>query len=179
MPAGVRFNRALWVFRATFALVALGLLAMIVRPDAFRAEPASPPVPTVVRGHTAQGVPISMSFDRPGHPIAFDTRIRGRCFNGGRRGRVWDWGWRGVDGRSEPFRRAGSTLRVAFVDDRRFDDPVFGQVVLAMHATVAPGRKQARGWVRMVATFYYAVGPTTCDSGRVAFAVGATSARPS
>jgi hypothetical protein len=93
MPAGVRINHALWAFRAFFALIALGLLAMILRPEAFQAQP--PPPPPVVQ------------------------------------------------------------------------------------ATVAPGRKQARGWVRMVATFYYAIGPTTCDSGRVPFAVGATSARPS
>jgi hypothetical protein len=33
--------------------------------------------------------------------------------------------------------------------------------------------------VRMSATFFYPVGTTTCDSGRVPFAVGATSARPS
>jgi hypothetical protein len=70
-------------------------------------------------------------------------------------------------------------VHVIWVDDRTFDDGVFGQVVFSMHATVAPGRTVARGWVRMVATFYYAIGPTTCDSGRVPFAVGATSARPS
>jgi hypothetical protein len=87
----------------TFALIALGLLAMILHPQAFQAQPAPPPI--------ASGV--------------------------------------------------------------------FGQVVFSMQATVAPSRKAARGWVRMVATFYYAMGPTTCDSGRVPFAVGATSARPS
>jgi hypothetical protein len=74
MSAGVRFNRALQAFRATFVLIALGLLAMIVRPQAFGTEAAPKPA-TVVRGHTAQGVPIAMSFDRPGHPIAFDTRL--------------------------------------------------------------------------------------------------------
>jgi hypothetical protein len=153
MPAGVRVNRALWTFRAIFALIALGLLAMILHPQAFQAQPSSPPVATVVRGHTAQGSRIAMSFDRPGHPIAFDTRMSARCFNPGRPGRSWGWGWgwRHVDGGQRSFRRAGSTLRA----------------------------KQARGWVRMVATFYYAIGPTTCDSGRVPFAVGATSARPS
>jgi hypothetical protein len=70
-------------------------------------------------------------------------------------------------------------VRAGWVDDRTYDDGAFGQVVFSMHATVAPGRKEARGWVRMVATFYCAIGPTTCDSGRVPFAVGATSARPS
>jgi hypothetical protein len=48
-----------------------------------------------------------------------------------------------------------------------------------MRAKVAPGSGRVRGWLRMTATFYYAIGPTTCDSGRVAFAVGPTSARPS
>jgi len=133
VPAGTRINRALWTFRAIIALVALVLLAMILHPEAFRAQEPSAPQLATARGHTAQGVAMTMRFDRPGHPIAFSTRLRARCTNPSRAGsRDWSWGgW------------------------------------------------PADGWLRMAATFFYPVGTTTCDSGRVPFAVGATSARPS
>ena len=56
-----------------------------------------------------------------------------------------------------------------------------------MRATLGPGAKQVRGWVRMTADFSHADGAgTACDSGRVPFAIDAplaptraTSARPS
>jgi hypothetical protein len=180
MPAGVRFNRALWAFRATFALIALGLLAMIVRQQAFQTDPGSSRLQTA-RGVTAQRVPIGVRFDRPGHPVAFDTRIHGRCSHAGLSD--WDWGWWPVESDLVRFHRNGNALHVVQIDDRTFEDGSFGQVVLSMRATVAPGRTDVRGWVRMFATFYYPDGPTTCQSQRVPFAVPSgrapTSARPS
>ena len=181
MPAGVRFNRALWAFRATFALIALGLLAMIVRQQAFQTDPASSRLQTA-RGFTAQRVPIAMRFDRLGHPMAFNTRIHGRCSHAGLSDWDWDWGWWLVNTDLVRFHRNGNALRVVQIDDRTFEDGSFGQVVLSMRATAAPGRRDVRGWVRTFATFYYPDGPTTCQSQRVPFAVPsrrATSARPS
>jgi hypothetical protein len=181
MPAGVRINRALWTFRAIVALIALGLLAMILHPQAFRAEPSQPPILTTVRGITAQRGPIAMRFDRPGHPVAFSTRLHGRCSHAGLRDWDWDWGWSAVDGGLVRFHRDGNELRVVQIDDRTFEDGSFGQLVLSMRATAA-GRRDVRGWVRIFATFYYPDGPMTCQSQRVPFAVPsrrATSARPS
>lgn len=180
MPAGARINRALWAFRAIVALVALLLLAMILHPEAFQAkEPAAPQLATA-RGRTAQGVAMTMRFDRPGHPVSFATRVHPRCSNPSRPGQwTWDWGWWTTDGPATPFRRDGRMLGVTFVDDRAFDDGVFGQLVLSMRGRVGPGRGEVRGWVRLTALFFYANGTTTCDSGRVPFAVGATSGRPS
>jgi hypothetical protein len=178
VPAGTRTNRALWAFRATFALIALGLLAVIVRPEAFRAGAA--PTPPLATARSLTALPMTMRFDRPGHPVSFRTRLHARCTNPGRAGHWdWSWGWWPGDGDPTPFRRHGRALRVVQVDAHTFDDGVFGQVVLSMGVSVAPKGTAARGWVRMSATFYYAIGTTTCDSGRVPFAVGATSARPS
>jgi hypothetical protein len=180
VPAGARVNRALWAFRATFALLALVLLAVIVRPQTLHAEAA--PTPPLVTGHgrTAQGVPIAMRFDPPGRPAWFRTRIHARCTNPARRGAwAWNWGWWPTDGQGVRFRRDGRALRVASVHSQVFDDGVFGQLTLAMRASVAPDGERVRGWVRLSATFFYAIGPTTCDSGRVPFAVRATSGRPS
>jgi hypothetical protein len=180
VPAGTRINRALWTFRAIIALVALFLLAMILRPEAFQAQEPSAPQLTTARGPTAQGVALTMRFDRPGHPIAFSTRLRARCTNPSRTGSWdWSWGWWPADGTPAPFHRDGRALRVTQVADRWFDDGVFGQIVFTMNARAAPGVSAAGGWLRMSATFFYPVGTTTCDSGRVPFAVGATSARPS
>jgi hypothetical protein len=170
----------LWAFRAGFALLALVLLAVIVRPQAFRSEAATTPPLAVGHGRTAQGVPVVMGFASPDRPVWFRTRLHARCTNPGRRGVwSWDWGWWPSDGPRARFRRDGSTLRVATVEERTFDDDVFGQVVLSMRATVAPGGDEVRGWVRLSATFFYAIGPTTCESGRVPFAAPATSGRPS
>jgi hypothetical protein len=58
------------------------------------------------------------------------------------------------------------------------DDGVFAQIVFSMSDAASQDRA-AGGWLRMAATFFYPVGTMTCDSGRVPFAVGATSARPS
>jgi hypothetical protein len=180
VPAGARINRALWAFRATFALIALVLLAVIVRPAAFRAAPAATPPPATAHGRTAQGVAMAMSFDGRDRPVSFSTRLHARCVNPSREGSwPWDWGWWPVAGGRVRFDRDGRALRVVQVDTHTFDDGVFGQVVLSMRATVAPPGKAVRGWVRMSATFFYAVGTTTCESGRVPFAVGPTSARPS
>jgi hypothetical protein len=182
MPAGERINRALWTFRAIVALIALGLLAMILHPQTFRAEPSRPPILTTARGFTAQRVPIAMRFDRPGHPVAFSTRIHGRCSHAGLRDWDWDWGWWPVDSDLVRFHRNGDALRVVQIDDRTFEDGSFGQVVLSMRASAAPGRTDVRGWVRVFATFYYPDGPMTCRSQRVPFAVPArraTSAHPS
>jgi hypothetical protein len=119
-------------------------------------------------------------FGAPGRPVWFSTRLHARCTNPARPG-VWDWhwGWWPTDARDIPFHRDGRALRVVQVDDRTFADGVFGQLVLSMRATVAPGGKAVRGWMRLSATFFYAIGPTACDSGRVPFAVGPTSGRPS
>jgi hypothetical protein len=155
---------------------------MILHPQAFRAEPSRAPSLTTVRGFTAQHVPIAMRFDPPGHPVAFSTRIHGRCSHAGLRDWDWDWGWWTVESDLVRFHRNGNALRVVQIDDRTFEDGSFGQVVLSMRATAARGRRDVRGWVRMFATFYYPDGPTTCQSQRVPFAVPsrrATSARPS
>jgi hypothetical protein len=179
VPAGTRINRALWTFRAIIALVALVLLAMILYPEAFQAQEVSAPQLATARGHTAQGVAMTMRLDRPGHPVAFSTRLRARCTNPSRTGGWdWNWGWWPADGNPAPFHRDGRSLRVTQVVDHWFDDGVFGQIVFTMSAGAAPGDRAA-GWLRMSATFFYPVGTTTCDSGRVPFAVGATSARPS
>lgn len=182
MPAGARLNRALCAFRAIFALLALVLLAVIVRPQAFQGTAApSPPVIATGHGRTTQGAAVAMRFEPPGRPVWFRTRIDARCTNPARPGAGWPWrwGWWPTDGRDVRFRRDGRLLRVASVGERTFDDGVFGQLTLAMRATVAPDGERVRGWVRLSATFFYAIGPTTCDSGRVPFAVGATSGRPS
>jgi hypothetical protein len=122
-----------------------------------------------------------MRFDPPGRPVWFRTRIDARCTNPAHPGAswAWRWGWWPTDGRDVRFDRDGRLLRVASVGEHTFDDGVFGQLTLAMRATVAPDGERVRGWVRLSATFFYAIGPTTCDSGRVPFAVGATSGRPS
>jgi hypothetical protein len=179
VPAGTRINRALWTFRAIIALVALVLLAMILHPEAFQAREPSAPALVTARGHTAQGVAMTMRFDRPGHPIGFSTRLRARCTNPSRTGSWdWSWGWWPADGNPAPFHRDGRALRVTQVVDRWFDDGVFGQIVFTMSAAASP-HSAAAGWLRMSASFFYPVGTTTCDSGRVPFSVGATSGRPS
>ena len=66
------------------------------------------------------------------------------------------------------------------VSDNTYRDGTFGQIVLSMHATLGPAAKQASGWIRVTADFSRQGGAGThCDSGRVPFAVGATSGRPS
>ncbi len=174
MAAGAGPNRALWAFRALFALLALGLLAMILRPQAFQ---PSPPSPSVVAsgGRTAQGLPMVIRFDRPGHPVSFDTRIAARCTHGNR----WSWGWWPGDGDGSLFARHGDVLRVVTIDHRVFDDGPWGQIVLSMRANVAPHGRAAHGWLRVSATFFYPEGRVTCESGRVPFSAGATSGRPS
>ena len=76
--------------------------------------------------------------------------------------------------RPAPFHRDGRALRVTQVADRWFDDGVFGQIVFTMSAA-APGDRAAGGWLRMSATFFYPVGTTTCDSGRVRLAIATCS----
>jgi hypothetical protein len=85
------------------------------------------------------------------------------------------------------FHRDRRGLRVVEVSDRSNADGTFGQSVFSMRATLGPGARQVRGWVRLTATFSGADGwGTRCDSGRVRFAIDAplaptpaTSARPS
>ena len=109
--------------------------------------------------------------------------MRARCATGS----SWTVGWSAFDGTAAVFHRDGRGLRLIRVSDHTFGDGTFGQVVLSMHATLGPGARQARGWVRMSATFSRANGSSTpCDSGRVPFAIDAplaptraTSARPS
>jgi hypothetical protein len=91
------------------------------------------------------------------------------------------------DGTAIRFHRSGRGLRVVEISDKRYDDGTFGQIVFSMRATLGPGAKQVRGWVRLTAGFSHDDGASTaCDSGRVAFAIDAplastraTSARPS
>jgi hypothetical protein len=174
MAAGAGLNRALWAFRALFALLALGLLAMILRPQAFESSPPTSSNVAVV-GQTVQGIPVVIRFDRPGHPVSFKTRITGRCSGGN----TWNWGWWPHDSGGSRFARDGDVLRVVTVDDRVFDDGAWGQVVLSMRAKVEPHGRAARGWVRMSGAFFYPEGRVTCESGIVPFATGSTSGRPS
>ena len=117
-----------------------------------------------------------MRFDRPGHPVAFQTQVHAPCANGSR----WTARWSAFDGTAAAFRRAGRGLRVVKISDNTYRDGTFGQIVLSMHATLGPTAKQASGWIRVTADFSRQDGAGThCDSGRVPFAVGATSARPS
>jgi hypothetical protein len=119
VPAGARLNRALWAFRATIALLALVLLAIIVRPEAFHGSAAPPSPPPLATGHgrTAQGAAVAMRFDPPGRPVWFRTRIDARCTNPAHPSAswAWRWGWWPTDGRDVRFRREGRLLRVASV----------------------------------------------------------------
>jgi hypothetical protein len=183
VPAGTRLNRALWAFRATFALLALVLLAIIVRPEASTAARR--------RRRRRRWRPDTAARRRAPPWRCASTRPAVRCGSARASTRAaptprtpgaswaWRWGWWPTDGRDVRFDRDGRLLRVASVGEHTFDDGVFGQLTLAMRATVAPDGERVRGWVRLSATFFYAIGPTTCDSGRVPFAVGATSGRPS
>jgi hypothetical protein len=184
MPTGKSSNRTLWMFRGLFALVAVLLLALILL--------HSSPGPTADadwlkltegRGRTAQGASIAMRFDRPAHPLALETSLRARCANGS----SWGLRWSPFDGTAARFRRERRGLRVVEISARTYGDGTFGQNVLSMRATLGPGARQVRGWVRLTVAFSRANGwSTTCDSGRVPFAIDAplaparaTSARPS
>ncbi|HEX6696348.1 MAG TPA: hypothetical protein VF080_06115 [Solirubrobacteraceae bacterium] len=177
-----RPRRGLWMFRALLGLLAVGLLAVVVQRAAGHSADADWLRLTAEQGQTAQGAVIEMRFDGEEHPLAFGVRVHARCTGGS----SWNARWSPFDGSAVTFRRDGRGLRVVEISDRRYDDGSFGQVVFSMRATLGPGARQARGWVRMTAVLSHAGGAgTACDSGRVPFAidaplaVGATSARPS
>jgi hypothetical protein len=171
------------MFRGLFGLLAVGLLVLVVqRAAAGHSADADWLKLTAVDGRTAQGAAIRMRFDRPRHPLAFDVRVQAHCAGGS----GWDARWSPFDGNAVHFRRSGRGLRVIEISDRRYDDGAFGQTVFSMRATLGPGARQVRGWVRMTAAFSYEHDAgTACDSGQVPFAIGAplapraTSARPS
>ncbi len=169
-------NRVLWRMRALLALIAVVLLALVVHQATGHATSSDWLKLSTGNGRTAQGSAIAMRFDRPAHPVAFETQVRARCANGS----TWTARWSAFDGTAAAFRRERRGLRVVKVSDRTYRDGTFGQVVLSMHTTLGPGPGQASGWVRATAAFSRQAGAgTRCDSGRVPFAVGATSARPS
>jgi hypothetical protein len=178
-----RSSRGLRIFRCLIVLFAVGLLALVVQRSS--SHPAKADWLNLTSGHgrTAQGLAIQMRFDRPAHPVALTTRVRARCANGS----SWAVGWSAFDGTAAVFRRDARGLRLIRISDHTFSDGTFGQVVLSMHATLGPGARQVRGWVRLSVAFSRANGwSTPCDSGRVPFAIDAplastraTSARPS
>jgi hypothetical protein len=178
-----RPSHGLWMFRGLLGVLAVGLLVLVVqRAATSHSVDGDWLMLTAEQGRTAQGTAIQMRFDRSEHPLAFDVRVHARCAGGS----GWDARWSPFDGTAVRFHRSGRGLRVVEISDRRYDDGAFGQVVYSMRATLGPGARQVRGWVRMTAGFSYDAGAgTACDSGRVPFAigaplvVGATSARPS
>jgi hypothetical protein len=177
-----RPRRGLWTFRALLGLLAIALLVVVVQRAGGHSADADWLRLTAEQGRTAQGAGMQMRFDRSEHPLAFDVRLHARCAGGS----SWNARWSPFDGTAVRFHRDGRGLRVVEISDRRYDDGSFGQVVFSMRATLGPGARQARGWVRMTAALSHeGVAGTTCDSGRVPFAidaplpVGATSARPS
>lgn|SRR6478672_3523538 len=173
MPTG---NRVLWRMRALLALVAVVLLALVVHQATGHAKSDDWLKLSAGNGRTSQGAGMVMRFDRPAHPVAFETQVHAPCATGAR----WTARWSAFDGIAAAFRRDGRALRVVKVSDNTYRDGTFGQIVLSMRATVGPGAKQASGWIRVTADFSRQGSPATrCDSGRVPFAVGATSGRPS
>jgi hypothetical protein len=178
-----RSSRGLWIVRCLIVLFAVGLLALVIQRSSSHPANADWLNLTTGRGRTAQGLAVQMRFDRPAHPVALTTRVRARCANGS----SWTTGWSAFDGTAAVFRRHGRGLRLIRISDHTFGDGTFGQVVLSMRATLGPGARQVRGWVRMSVAFSRANGwSTPCDSGRVPFAIDAplastraTSARPS
>ena len=170
------------MFRRLIVLFDVGLLALVVQRST--SHPANADWLSLTTGHgrTAQGLAIEMRFDRPAHPLALATHVRARCANGA----SWTVGWSAFDGTAAVFRRDGRGLRLIRISDHRLRDGIFAQGVLSMRATLGPGARQARGWVRLSGTFTRGAWSTTCDSGRVAVAIDAplaptraTSARPS
>ena len=179
-----RPSRGLWMFRGLLGIVAVGLLVLVVqRAATSHSTDADWLKLTEGHGRTAQGAAVEMRFDRPAHPLAFRMQVRARCSSGS----SWDARWSAFDGTAIRFHRSGRGLRVVEISDKRYDDGTFGQIVFSMRATLGPGAKQVRGWVRLTAGFSHDDGASTaCDSGRVAFAIDAplastraTSARPS
>lgn len=178
-----RSSRGLRIIRCLIVLFAVGLLALVVQRSSSHPAKADWLNLTTGHGRTAQGLAIQMRFDRPAHPVALTTRVSAPCANGG----SWTVGWSAFDGTAAVFRRDGHGLRLIRISDRTFTDGTFAQVVLSMRATLGPGAKQVRGWVRMTADISQPDGGSTaCDSGRVPFAIDAplaptraTSARPS
>jgi hypothetical protein len=179
-----RPSRGLWMFRGLLGVLAVGLLVLVVQ-RAATSHSADADWLKLTEGHgrTAQGAAVEMRFDRPAHPLAFRMQVRTRCSSGS----SWDARWSAFDGTAIRFQRNGRGLRVVEISDKRYDDGAFGQIVFSMRATLGPGARQARGWVRLTAGFSHDDGASTaCDSGRVPFAIDAplastraTSARPS
>jgi hypothetical protein len=181
-----RATRGVWIVRGLIAILAVGLLALVVHRSTSYPANADWLKLTAGHGRTAQGAAMEMRFDRPGHPLAFKTHIRTRCANGSH----WSAAWSAFDGTAGAFHRDGRGLQLVKISDRTFRDGTFGQIVFSMRATLGPGGRQARGWVRLTVAFSRAHGWTMpCDSGRVPFAIdaplaslaspSATSARPS
>jgi hypothetical protein len=178
-----RSSRGLWMFRGLLGLFAVALVVLVVQRSATPHADADWLKLTAGHGRTAQGAAIEMRFDRPAHPLALKTSLRAPCANGSH----WTGRWSAFDGRATVFRRDRGGLRVVKISDHTFRDSTFGQIVFSMRATLGPGARQARGWVRLTVAFSRANGwSTACDSGRVPFAIDAplaptpaTSARPS
>jgi hypothetical protein len=173
MPTGKRSNRMLWIFRGVFALVAASLLALVLHSGSSHTTDAHWLDLTEGRGRTAQGRVIAVRFDRPGHPVGLETYLRVRCANGSH----WGARWSPFDGTAVRFRRERRGLRVVEISDHTHPDGTFAQSVWSMGATLGPGARQVRGWVRMTVAFSRANGwSTPCDSGRVPFAIDAPRA---
>jgi hypothetical protein len=173
MPTGKRSNRMLWIFRGVIALVAASLLALVLHSASSHTTDAHWLDLTEGRGRTAQGRVIAVSFDRPGHPVGLETYLRVRCANGSH----WGARWSPFDGTAVRFRREHRGLRVVEISDHTHPDGTFGQSVWSMRATLGPGARQVRGWVRMTVAFSRADGwSTPCDTGRVPFAIDAARA---
>ena len=183
MATGEGFNRVLWIFRGSVALIAIGLLVLLVHRGSGHHTDSDWLELTAGNGRTAQGADIAMRFDRPAHPLALATQVRAPCANG----TSWTARWSPFDGAAVPFRRDRRGLRVVEISDRTQQDGTFAQSVFSMRATLGPGARQVRGLVRLTAAFSGVDGwDTQCDSGRVPFAIEAplaptraTSARPS
>jgi hypothetical protein len=171
------------MFRGLIGILVVGVSVLLVQRSASPHAEADWLKLTSGHGRTAQGAGIELRFDRPAHPLALRTHIRTRCANGAH----WTASWSAFDGGATVFHRDRRGLRVVKISDRTFVDGTFGQIVFSMRATLGPGARQARGWVRLTVAFSRANGwSTACDSGRVPFAIDAplaptpaTSARPS
>jgi hypothetical protein len=183
MATGEGFNRVLWIFRGSVALIAIGLLVLLIHRAGAHHVDSEWLELTAANGRTAQGADIAMRFDRPGHPLTLATQIRAPCASG----MTWTARWSPFDGTAVPFRRDRRGLRVVEISDTTQQDGTFAQSVFSVRATLGPGARQVRGWVRLTASFSGVDGwATQCDSGRVPFAIdaplaptAATSARPS
>ena len=117
-----RSSRGLWMFRVPVALLAVGLLALVVQRSSSHPASADWPNPTVGHGRTAQGAAIQMRFDRPAHPLAFDDRVHARCSDGG----AGPLGWSAFDG-TPSFRRVAARCGSSDLRYARYGDGASGR----------------------------------------------------